>query len=53
MVRSKKRLPKGAHLHINRFGVIPKPNKLGHWHLIVDLSFWPGASVNDGINPEL
>ena len=44
---------KGAHLHISRFGVIPKPNKPGHWRLIVDLSFPPGASVNDGINPEL
>ena len=37
-------------LHINRFGVIPK--KDGGWHLILDLSFPFGHSVNDGINKE-
>ena len=35
---------------INRFGVIPKPHKPGKWHLIVDLSYPPGGSVNDGIS---
>ena len=40
-------------LHINRFGVIPKPHQPGKWRLIVDLSYPPGASVNDGIEPEL
>ena len=40
-------------LHINRFGVIPKPHQPGKWRLIVDLSHPPGASVKDGIEPEL
>ena len=35
---------------INRFGVIPKPHKPGKWRLIVDLSYPPGGSVNDGIS---
>lgn len=38
---------------INRFGVIPKPHQPGKWRLIVDLSHPKGASVNDGIEPEL
>ena len=39
-------------LHFNRFGVIPKstPRK---WRLILDLSFPQGASVNDGISPDI
>ena len=40
-------------LHINRFGVIPKGHKTGKWRLITDLSFPPGQSVNDGIDPAL
>ena len=40
-------------LHINRFGVIPKPHQPGKWRLIVDLSHPAGQSVNDGIQPEL
>ena len=39
-------------LHINRFGVIPKGHS-GKWRLITDLSFPPGGSVNDGVDPEL
>jgi len=40
-------------VHINRFGVIPKKHQPGRWRLIVDLSHPKGASVNDGIEPEL
>ena len=40
-------------LHINRFGVIPKGHQVGKWRLILDLSYPSGASVNDGIEPEL
>ena len=40
-------------LHISRFGVIPKPHKPGKWRLILDLSHPEGASVNDGIDPQL
>ena len=40
-------------LHINRFGVIPKPHQPGKWRLIVDLSHPAGHSVNDGIEPEI
>ena len=39
-------------IHVNRFGVIPKGNS-GKWHLITDLSYPPGNSVNDGIDPKL
>ena len=38
---------------VNRFGVIPKGRNTGKWRLITDLSFPPGASVNDGIAPDL
>ena len=40
-------------LHINRMGVIPKGHVPGRWHLITDLSYPEGASVNDGIDPQL
>lgn len=40
-------------LHISRFGVIPKSHKPGKWRLILDLSHPEGASVNDGIAPQL
>ena len=40
-------------VQISRFGVIPKSNQPGKWRLIVDLSHPRGASVNDGIEPEL
>ena len=40
-------------LQINRFGVIPKGHDQGKWRLITDLSFPPGHSVNDGIDPTL
>ena len=39
--------------HINQFGVIPKGHNTGNWRLIIDLSFPPGGSVNDGISSEL
>ena len=39
--------------HINRFGVIPKGHNTGRWRLITDLSYPPGESVNDGIDPAL
>lgn len=38
---------------VSRFGVIPKGSKVGEWRLILDLSFPPGRSVNDGIDPQL
>ena len=38
-------------LHINRFGVIPKGHTSGKWRLITDLSYPPGLSINDGIDP--
>ena len=40
-------------VHISRFGVIPKNHQPGKWRLIVDLSHPEGASINDGIEPEL
>ncbi len=40
-------------VHIYRFGVIPKPHQPGQFRLILDLSHPQGASVNDGIEPEL
>ena len=39
-------------LQINRFRVIPKGHNTGKWRLITDLSFPPGRSVNDDIDPE-
>ena len=41
------------YVHINRFGVIPKPHQQGEWRLIVDLSHPAGGSVNDGIEADL
>ena len=38
---------------ISRMGVIPKGHAPGRWRLITDLSFPPGASVNDGIDPDV
>ncbi len=40
-------------VHINRFGVIPKPHQPGKWRLITDLSNPRGGSVNDGISRDL
>ena len=34
-------------------GVIPKNHQPGKWRLIVDLSHSEGASINEGIEPEL
>ena len=39
-----------SNIHISRFGVIPKRNQPGKWRLILDLSYPPGASVNDGVD---
>ena len=36
-------------VHTNRFGVIPKGTS-GRWRLIVDMSFPPRSSVNNGIS---
>ncbi len=38
------------HLHISRFGVIPKGHNTGKFRLITDLSSPTGRSVNDGID---
>lgn len=40
-------------LQVNRFGVIPKGHNTGKFRLITDLSFPPGQSVNDGIDPNI
>ena len=40
-------------LHTSRMDVVPKGHMPGKWRLITDLSFPEGASVNDGIDPEL
>ena len=40
------------HLHISRFGVIPKKHQPGKWHLILDLSSPDGHSVNDTITKD-
>ncbi len=42
--------PPLSYLHVSRFGVIPKKNKINAWRLILDLSYPLGHSVNDGIN---
>jgi len=41
------------HLHINRFGVIPKSHQPGKWRLIVDLSYPRKHGINDGIPKDL
>ena len=47
-------LAKGSvNLHVNRFGVIPKPHQPGKWRLIVDMSHPESHSVNDGIEKPL
>ena len=40
-------------LHVSRFGVIPKGHNTAKWRLIMDLSYPPGASVNDGIDSSI
>ena len=42
----------GIHVHMNRFGVIPKKSQPGKWRLITDLSFPEGHSVNDATSTE-
>ena len=42
-----------SELHVSRFGVIPKGHQAGKRRLIVDLSAPKGASINNGIKPEL
>lgn len=41
------------HVHVSKFGIIPKPHQPGKWYLIVDLSAPTCQSVNDGIPSEL
>ncbi len=38
---------------VSRFGVIPKRGQTNKWRLILDLSYPPGSSVNDGISLEM
>ena len=40
-------------VHVNRFGVIPKPHQPGKWRLVVDLSDPSGGSINNGVDPIL
>ena len=42
-----------CNVHISGFGVIPKPNQVGKWRLILDLSSPKEASINDGISKAL
>ena len=44
---------RGIHVHVSRFGIIPKPHQPGKWRLITDLSSPNGSSVNDGVSPSL
>ena len=44
--------PPLPHLHISRFGVIPKKHQPGKWRLILDLSSPNNHSVNDGIRKD-
>ena len=37
------------HLHVSRFGIIPKKYQPGKWRLILDLSNPSGHSINDSI----
>ncbi len=39
------------HVHVSKFGVIPKGHTPGKWRLITDLSSPRGLSINDGIDP--
>ena len=45
-------LSNGQSLHVNWIGVVPKGHNRGKWHLINDLSFPEGKSVNDGVNSD-
>ena len=36
-------------VHVSRFGVIPKHHQPDKWRLIIDLSYPPDCSINDGI----
>lgn len=40
-------------LHSSPIGLVPKSNQVDRWRMIVDLSFPPGGSVNDGVAREL
>ena len=46
-------LPGTEGIQVSPIGLIPKPHQPGKWRLITDLSSPQGASVNDGIDPEL
>ena len=46
-------MDQSLHVHISRFGVIPKRHQPGKWRLILDLSHPLGSSVNDGISRDL
>ena len=41
-----------AGVHINRFGLIPKPHQPGKWRMILELSHPVGSSINDGIDKD-
>ena len=42
---------RNVRVHVNRYGLIPKRGKVGEWCLILDLSFPPGESIHDCIDP--
>ena len=41
------------HIHSSPIGLVPKSSQPGRWRLIVDLSFPPEHSINNGVSPEL
>ena len=43
----------GSHVHVSRFGVIPKKNQSNKWQLIINISHPTGQSINDRIPKEL
>ena len=45
--------PASQQVLVNRFGVIPKRGQANQWRLILDLSYPPNRSVNDGISRDL
>ena len=40
-------------VHLSPIGLVPKKGQAGCWRMIVDLSFLPSHSVNDGISQDL
>ena len=41
------------YIHVSSLGAVPKKHSLNKWHLILDLSYPKGHSINDGIDRKL